>query len=72
MDRNHRLDVQVVNLVIVVRARGEVEVILERHADEISHGILCLLHKFCVFVFLLAGFLWFRSPRVRCCEEKKS
>src|SRR5262249_30245747 len=72
MDRNQRLDIQQVNLVIMFWTRGKVEVILERHADEISHGVLRLLHQLFFAVFLLAGLLWFRSLDRKRPEQKKN
>src|SRR5262249_29504526 len=72
MDWNHWLDVQEVNLVVVLWPGSEVEVILKRHTDEISHRILRLPHKICVFVFLFVGFLWFRSLRGQRHEQKKN
>src|SRR5215831_1078334 len=72
MDWNHRLDVEEINHVIMLWACGEVVVILERHTDQISHRVLRLLHKFCVFVFLFVGFLWLRSLRGHRCEQKKN
>src|SRR5262249_31891223 len=60
-----------VNLVIMFWTRGKVEVILERHADEISHGILRLLHQLFFAGFLLAGLLQLRSLSRKRPEQKK-
>ena len=42
-DRNHRLNIEHVNHLVVMGARAEIEIALQRHADEIGHGILGFL-----------------------------
>src|SRR5262249_47020230 len=72
MNWNHRLNVQEVKHVIMLRACGEVEIILERHADEISHRVLRLLHQLFLAGFLIARLLWFRSLGGQRDEQKKN
>src|SRR5262245_38767146 len=72
MDWNHRLDVQEVNRVIVLGARGEVEVILERHTDQVSHRVLSLLHQLFITGLACAGLLRLRSLRRQRCAQQNN
>ena len=72
LDRNHRLDVADINRP-VLGAGAEVKIILWRHTDQVSHGVLGLFHQFFFAGLLRAGLWSLRGlTRYRCQQENNN